>query len=78
MKRKLIIEVDQIKRGPHEGRWIWSVGYTDEIVPGFGCFFVEASSRPLKRNDPDDTGTYEHRHNALLDAQRIRESLEEG
>jgi len=72
MQNKLTYEVRRILRGPNAGRWVWTVGYIDRIVPSFPIFFVEADSREGRRSDdPDPVGTYSHRI-AAISAARAR------
>ena len=61
MQKRLQYEVRRIRKGPHAGKWIWEVGYIDQIVPGFNCFSIEASSRGSRRwDDPEEIGLYAH------------------
>lgn len=68
---KLQHDVGVIRNGPHTGKWKFAIGTVDEIVSGFGCFFIEFDSRQGKRNDnPDPVGLYPSRSEALAAARK--------
>lgn len=76
--KQLQYDVGVIRKGPHAGKWKWAVGYIDEIVSGFGCFFTEFDSRQGKYNDdPDPIGLHPDRSDAVAAARKKIRELEE-